>query len=187
MFIIAELIVKSLVNDKVVKSKDSKKAVETILGDTRVKDLIEFSRAVHAEMHAILAASRVAGDRVLGGKIFVTTYPCHSCARHLVAAGIAEVQYIEPYRKSQATKLHKDVLTEASDANGKVQLLQYAGIAPRRYHEMFESGNRKVAGKLALSDRLEAMPLTKVSLKAIPRLDRLLSLKLAKSNLRFLA
>ena len=180
---IAELIVKSLVNDKVVNSKDSRKAVETILGDTRVKDLIEFSRAVHAEMHAILAASRVAGDRVLGGKIFVTTYPCHSCARHLVAAGITEVQYIEPYRKSQATKLHMDALTEASEANGKVQLLQYAGIAPRRYHEMFESGNRKVAGKLALSDRLEAMPLTKVSLKAIPRLEQAVVAEIGEKQL----
>jgi deoxycytidylate deaminase len=50
-------------------------------------------------MHAILGASRVAGERILGGKIFVTTYPCHSCARHIIASGISEVYFIEPYRK----------------------------------------------------------------------------------------
>ena len=30
---------------------------------------------------------------VRNGKLFSTTYPCHSCARHIVAAGIKEVFY----------------------------------------------------------------------------------------------
>lgn len=181
---IARKIVESLVQGGVLPENDAAKAVQTILGDTRVKDLIEFSRAVHAEMHAILGASRLAGDRVVGGKIFVTTYPCHSCARHLVAAGISEVHYIEPYRKSLATRLHEDALTESTDAHGKVQLRQYDGIAPRRFIEMFEGGNRKKSGVLALTGRLEAMPLTQVSLKAIPRLEEVVVAEIETKNLQ---
>lgn len=181
---IARKIVDSLVQAGVLKNDVVDKAVQTIIDDTRVKDLIEFSRAVHAEMHAILGASRVAGDRVVGGKIFVTTYPCHSCARHLVAAGISEVHYIEPYRKSLATRLHEDSLTESTDAHGKVQVRQYDGIAPRRFIEMFEGGARKRSGVLALTGRLEAMPLTQVSLKAIPRLEEVVVAEIETKDLQ---
>jgi deoxycytidylate deaminase len=168
---IASKVVESLIDGGVLANDFKDRAIRAILGDTRVKDLIEFSRAVHAEMHAILGASRVAGDRVVGGKIFVTTYPCHSCARHLVAAGISEIHYIEPYRKSLATRLHDDSLTEAAEASGKVQVRQFDGIAPRRFIELFEGGPRKEGGVLALKGRIEAIPWTQVSLKAIPRLE----------------
>jgi deoxycytidylate deaminase len=181
---IARKIAESLVRGGVLPEASLDKAVETILEDTRVKDLIEFSRAVHAEMHAILGASRVAGDRVVGGKIFVTTYPCHSCARHLVAAGVSEVHYIEPYRKSLATRLHDDALTESTDAHSKVQLRQYDGIAPRRFIEMFEGGVRKKSGVLALSGRIEAMPLTHVSLRAIPRLEEVVVAEIETKDLQ---
>lgn len=181
---IARKVVESLIDGGVLNRDAMDKAVKTILGDTRVKDLIEFSRAVHAEMHAILGASRVAGERVLRGKIFVTTYPCHSCARHLVAAGISEVHYIEPYRKSLATRLHSDALTESSDERGKVQVRQYDGIAPRRFIEMFEGGTRKKSGVLALTGRMEAMPLTQVSLKAIPRLEEVVVAEIQTKNLQ---
>lgn len=40
----------------------------------------------------------------------MTTFPCHYCARHIVAAGIYEVQYIEPYPKSKALQLHADAI-----------------------------------------------------------------------------
>jgi deoxycytidylate deaminase len=181
---IARKVVESLIDGGVLNREAMDEAVNTILGDTRVKDLIEFSRAVHAEMHAILGASRVAGERVLRGKIFVTTYPCHSCARHLVAAGISEVHYIEPYRKSLATRLHSDALTESSDERGKVQVRQYDGIAPRRFIEMFEGGTRKKSGVLALTGRMEAMPLTQVSLKAIPRLEEVVVAEIQTKNLQ---
>ena len=36
-----------------------------------VRGLIEFSRAVHAEMHAILNAGHSSGTRVKGGKLYV--------------------------------------------------------------------------------------------------------------------
>lgn len=74
---------------------------------TRLGGLIEFSRAVHAEMDALLSAGRE-GVSTVGTRLFVTTYPCHYCARHIVSAGVYEVQFIEPYPKSLATKLHSD-------------------------------------------------------------------------------
>lgn len=182
---IAEKVVESLIETKLLTEVSKDKAVRAILGDSRVKDLIEFSRAVHAEMHAVLAASRVAGDRVLGGKIYVTTYPCHSCARHLVAAGISEIHYIEPYRKSLATKLHEDAITESTEPREKVQLLQFDGIAPRRFIELFEGSSRKKSGVLGLPARIEASPSTHVSLKAIPRLEQVVVAEITTKALRF--
>lgn len=182
--VIAEKVVESLIAGEVLTAASKSIAVDAILKDTRVKDLIEFSRAVHAEMHAILGASRVAGDRVVGGKIYVTTYPCHSCARHLVAAGISEVHYIEPYRKSLATRLHEDSLTEEADAGGKVQLRQFDGIAPRRFIDLFEGGSRKSAGVIALKGRGDATPWTQVSLKAIPRLEEVVVAEIETKNLQ---
>lgn len=181
---IAEKIVEALVNDSVLTTEKQETAVQTIMKDSRVKDLIEFSRAVHAEMHAILGASRVAGDRVIGGKVFVTTYPCHSCARHIVAAGIAEVYYIEPYRKSLATRLHADALTEAIDGKG-VKLMQFDGVAPRRFIDLFDSGSRKSkAGVLNLKSREIASPSTHVSLRAIPRLEEVVVAEISSAQLR---
>jgi deoxycytidylate deaminase len=182
--LIADKVVDSLLKQGVLTSDKKDQAVQAIVNDGRVKDLIEFSRAVHAEMHAVLGASRVAGDRVLQGKIFVTTYPCHACARHLVAAGIAEIHYIEPYRKSLATKLHADAITEATEPRNKVQLLQFDGIAPRRFIELFEGGSRKKLGVLGLSSRVQARPSTHVSLKAIPRLEEVVVAEIRTRALR---
>lgn len=180
---IADKIIEALVSESVLTAKNSEAAVQIIMKDSRVKDLIEFSRAVHAEMHAILGASRVAGDRVIGGKVFVTTYPCHSCARHIVAAGISEVYYIEPYRKSLATRLHADALTEAIDGKG-VKLMQFDGVAPRRFIDLFDSGSRKKAGVLNLNKREEASPSTHVSLRAIPRLEEVVVAEISSTQLR---
>ena len=68
-------------------------------------DLIEFSRTVHAEMAAIVDAAR-RGVSVQDCNLYTTTFPCHECAKHIVAAGIRRVVYIEPYPKSQALSLH---------------------------------------------------------------------------------
>lgn len=182
---IAELIVESLINSSVIPKTKKNKAIETIIKSTRLKDLIEFSRAVHAEMHAILSASRVAGERIIGGKIFVTTYPCHSCARHIIAAGITEVYYIEPYRKSLATRLHSDALTEAtSDTLSQVKIIQYDGVAPRRFLDLFESNSRKAKnGMLKLRSEGEALPATSVSLRAIPRLEQVVVAEVLSKSL----
>lgn len=111
--------------------------VEILRKQSPIKDLIEFSRAVHAEMHAIISGSQKTGNQMNGGKLYCTTYPCHNCARHIIASGITEVYYIEPYVKSLCTSLHDDVVTEDERESDKVKILLYDGVAPRRFLEFF--------------------------------------------------
>jgi len=118
-------------------------ALRKKLKDGRVGDTIEFSRAVHAEMDALLSASR-SGSSTLGTRLFVTTYPCHYCARHIISAGVDEVQYIEPYFKSLAPQLHSDAIQQRiSDwkppsAGGSTVLFRpFTGVAPRLYRRAF--------------------------------------------------
>lgn len=108
---------------------------------SKIGRLLEFSRSVHAEMDAILSAAR-SGVSLVGCKLFVTTFPCHFCARHIVTAGIEEVQYIEPYPKSLALTLHDDSITieakEARGAGGKRVLFRpFSGVAPHLYRRAF--------------------------------------------------
>jgi deoxycytidylate deaminase len=117
-------------------------ALKQELRDGRIGDLLEFSRAVHAEMEAIIAAARK-GVTTVGARLFVTTFPCHYCARAIVAAGIDEVQYVEPYPKSQALALHNDSITvDAKDrkevkGRRKVLFAPFTGVAPRLYRLAF--------------------------------------------------
>ena len=118
---------------------------------TRIGQLIEFSRAVHAEMDALLSAAR-AGAKTGDTRLFVTTFPCHNCARHIVSAGVVEVQYIEPYLKSQAIPLHGDAIVTnpkdwnrpefgraltADDKTPNVLFRPFIGVAPRLYRRAF--------------------------------------------------
>lgn len=131
------------------------------LRSTRLGGLIEFSRAVHAEMDAILSAS-ISGVSPRGCRMFVTTYPCHYCARHIVAAGIDEVQFIEPYPKSKATELHDDsIATDAeawsppSGGGTRVLFRPFVGVAPRLYRRVFlkdRDYKDKVTGAFALAE-----------------------------------
>lgn len=115
---------------------------------TGLKDLIEFSRSVHAEMDALLSVSRMGGVGVKNGLLYCTTYPCHSCARHIIAAGISRVYYIEPYEKSLAKELHGDAIEADSDeekevGTGQVQFLHFEGVSPRQYQNFFYRKNER--------------------------------------------
>lgn len=174
--VISELIINDLVGHKIIDENNKNFAIKSVVENSKVKDLIEFSRAIHAEMHAILMGSQLGGDRMKGGKLFCTTYPCHSCARHIVAAGIKEVYYIEPYRKSLATKLHGDSITEDETEVSKVRILPYDGVAPTRYLKLFRvpKDSRKSAGKMIRIDPKRAMPRFDKTLEALPALEALI-------------
>jgi len=103
----------------------------------------------------------------------VTTYPCHSCARHIVAAGIEEVYYIEPYRKSLALKLHGDAVTEREADKDKVRILAYDGVAPSRYLALFKmpSEGRKRDGKIIKVYAKEASPKLEKNMQALDVLE----------------
>jgi deoxycytidylate deaminase len=140
---------------------------------TKVKDLIEFSRSVHAEMHAIIIGSQLAGDKMIGGKLFCTTYPCHNCGRHIIVAGIKEIYYIEPYVKSLCVRLHSDAITEDEAALDKVRILMYDGVAPRRYLDFFtmKTERKYKNGKLIAKDYKTVTPKSMISLQALPILE----------------
>lgn len=173
--LIANLLVSKLINDDIISEKNRSRAVNAVAGESKVKELIEFSRAVHAEMHAILKGSQLAGEKAKGGKLFCTTYPCHSCARHIIAAGIMEVYYIEPYRKSLAIKLHGDAITEDEKDNSKVRILPFDGVAPTRYLKLFRAprDSRKSSGKMIRVDPKKAQPRFDKTLEALPTLEGL--------------
>ena len=167
-------IVDALVKDELLKPEDAARATKVVAG-TSVGRLIEFSRAVHAELHAIISAAQSAGHQMLGGTLYCTTYPCHACARHIVAAGLTAVRYIEPYRKSLALKLHSDALTENEGEGSKVRILPYDGVAPARYLELFDIsfGSRKNGCDAAQRARRDARPKCEVTLESIPALEGL--------------
>lgn len=148
---------------------------DKVLRTSRIKELIEFSRAVHAEMHAIIAAGMNAvGPELIGAKLYTTAYPCHNCARHIVVAGIEEVYYIEPYTRSLALRLHSDSLTEEDTDDSKVRILPYDGVSPRRYQDFFNMIplTRKVDGKYIPPALDSVKPRNTVSLQAIPLLEK---------------
>jgi deoxycytidylate deaminase len=122
------------------------------MGKGSLRELTEYGRAVHAEMDALLDAAR-RGVAVEGATLYVTTFPCHTCARHIVAAGIDRVVYISPYPKSRAEELHGDALTIASsNAGGRVSFEPFVGVAPRRYLHAFDAAARERLGHLPRKD-----------------------------------
>lgn len=182
--LLAEALIETL-GPEIIKDNESENAIRKILQDKRLQGLIEFSRAIHAEMHAILNAMRSGGDKVREGKIFVTTYPCHGCARHIIASGISEVYYIEPYRKSLAIKLHSDAITESEQDKNKVRILPFEGVAPSRYLSIFQMkpNSRKSAGMAISINPYNALPKLEKSLQSLPELEAVVLDRLAHKGL----
>jgi deoxycytidylate deaminase len=115
-----------------------------ILGDSKLFDVIEFGRAVHAEMAAITTAARL-GTSVRGARLFCTTFPCHICARHIVASGIKEVVFVEPYEKSRVAELYQDsiVVEPLEKKSDRVVFRSFYGVAPRRYIDFFQPATKR--------------------------------------------
>ncbi len=111
-----------------------------------IKDIVEYSRSIHAEMNALLSAARN-GISPVGTTLYCTTYPCHNCARHLVTAGVERVHYIEPYVKSLATELHSDAISTESPLGTApsgiasrpthMVVVPFTGVGPRMYEDFF--------------------------------------------------
>jgi deoxycytidylate deaminase len=102
-----------------------------------IEDLTEYGRVVHAEMDAILGCSRL-GISTQNAVMYATTFPCHNCAKHIVASGISQVWYIEPYPKSKALTMHTDsISSDRDDADKRVIFKPFIGVGPRQYINMF--------------------------------------------------
>jgi deoxycytidylate deaminase len=127
------------------KVQQSDHIAELLYKEAGISSLLEFSRSIHAEMDAITSIARKGNSATLGTTLYTTTYPCHNCARHIVAAGINKAIYIEPYEKSLALDLHDDAITNHTDQT-KVAFEAFEGVSPRRYSKFFfSSAERKTS------------------------------------------
>jgi deoxycytidylate deaminase len=125
-----------------IPTKSAKDLASKIINNTKAKSIIEYSRAIHAEMDAITSLARTTSSSTLDKTLYCTTYPCHNCARHIVAAGIKRVVYIEPYEKSLAMQLHADAITDSNEPN-KVAFEPFEGVAPNRYGAFFKFNQKR--------------------------------------------
>ena len=142
--------------------------------DSKLFDVIEFGRSVHAEMAAISQAARL-GVPLQGSRLFCTTFPCHICARHIVAAGVRDVVFVEPYEKSRTAELYSDsiVIEPHEPSNVRTNFKPFVGAAPRRYMDFFQmSGQRKSddgrilkQNEIAAEPRLKRIVLTYMSVE----------------------
>jgi len=146
-------------------------------------EITEYGRAVHAEMDVLLTCAR-SGVSPVGGILYVTTFPCHNCTRHILAAGIQRVYYIEPYPKSRAAELHEDAivveeksLRQHRGPRWKLPYTHFVGIGPRRYFDLFSlnlsSGfelQRKAGGRTLSLDDSKSWP--RVPMSPISYLQR---------------
>jgi deoxycytidylate deaminase len=129
-----------------------------LVGDlrrTQFMDIGEFGRSVHAEMAAMIDAAR-RGVPIDNHSMYVTTFPCHNCAKHIIAAGIRRVIYLEPYPKSRADILHgQELQLQSSTGLGepqKVVFTAFSGVAPRQYRQLFAMSERGKDAGYSLSD-----------------------------------
>lgn len=146
-----------------LSSRDEKTAV---LDGTRAKSLIEFTRCLHAEQAAIVSAART-GVALMGATLYTTTFPCHECTKFIVGAGIVEVQYIEPYPKSMAGELYRDLIDALPPMQkvtkihelARIPFRPFLGFGPGRYDEVFVAGKRKEGMRAVDHDKLHACPI----------------------------
>ena len=128
---------------------------------SRLMNITEFGRAVHAEMAAVTDAAR-RGIGVSGSTLYCTTFPCHNCAKHVVAAGIRQVIYIEPYPKSEVARLFADsIALDRKATRQQVAFSPFVGFAPTRFADFFQARKRVDDAKRILnwdSVRMTAQP-----------------------------
>ena len=101
-----------------------------------IGDLTEYGRVVHGEMEAILSCARN-NISCRGATLYATTFPCHNCAKHIIAAGIKRVVYIEPYPKSKAFQFYTAEISDAVADEKKVLFEPFVGVGPQRFIDLF--------------------------------------------------
>lgn len=145
----------SSIKDINILDEEGIKSIQSILERSRIRDLTEFGRVVHAEMEAILSCSR-AGINCENATLYCTTFPCHNCAKHIIAAGIKRVVYVEPYPKSKALEFHSDSILlktklDTPAETNQVVFEPFTGVGARRFLDFF-SMSLGVGNKLKRKD-----------------------------------
>lgn len=107
-----------------------------------IGDLTEYGRVVHGEMEALMSCARN-NISCRGATMFVTTFPCHNCAKHIIAAGIKRVVYIEPYPKSKALDFYQAEISKGKPYMKKVVFEPFVGVGPQRFIDLFALASTK--------------------------------------------
>ncbi|MGF1868393.1 anti-phage dCTP deaminase [Photobacterium indicum] len=131
---------KTIINDIVdtLPNDEMKEPLRKLLNLSGIKDITEYGRVVHAEMEAILACAR-SDISTKNAELYCTTFPCHNCAKHIVASGIKRVVYVEPYPKSKALNFHSDSITLELDDDEGVKFEPFVGVGPRSFYDLFST------------------------------------------------
>lgn len=111
------------------------------LRSSTIKDITEYGRMVHAEMDALMTCARE-NIPCKGATLYTTTFPCHNCAKHIIAAGIKRVVYVEPYPKSKAMEFHEDSACvgfecDRHKGDDRVYFEPFVGVGPRKFYDLF--------------------------------------------------
>lgn len=102
---------------------------------------------------------------VAGSRLFSTTFPCHNCAKHIVAAGIREVIYIEPYPKSQVAALFSDsIALDRPPTANQVAFSSFVGFAPTQFADLFQMPKR-------VDDQKHILKWEAIRAAAVPRIS----------------
>lgn len=125
-----------ILSEDIPSQKEVLLKIKKLIKNSEIKDITEYGRMVHAEMDAILNCAR-SNNSTQGATLYVTTFPCHNCAKHIVAAGIKEVMFVEPYPKSKALDFHKDSITLEKGETNKLRFKPFVGIGPRNFINLF--------------------------------------------------
>lgn len=135
--------------------------IAKIIEESKLGDLTEFGRVVHAEMSALMSVARnnISSKEAT---IYVTTFPCHNCAKHIIASGIKRVVYIEPYHKSKTLEFYTDSVVYGAEneyvdkinllhgiKNKKVVFENFIGVGPSLFRTLFamKDGSKKITRK----------------------------------------
>lgn len=93
--------------------------------------------------------------------MYTTTYPCHECARLIIAAGIGRVVYVDPYPKSQVRAMFRHEVSDSAGSGSGIPFEPFRGVAPRLYRSVFTMTGRKrrpVTGEYEPWDPSIALP-----------------------------
>ena len=153
--------------------------------DSQIMDSLEYGRTVHAEMNAITDAARC-GHRIRDCTLYSNTFPCHNCAKHIIASGISTVIFNHPYPKSYAKELFEDSIVinpPSTDrefvSRSKVVFCQFIGIVGPMYARVFTKARwKREQGAIKKFDTLSARYIRRTPLPAYPRTEELLLVEL---------
>ena len=132
------VIAKRRTPEKILEDESLRDAINGSL----VGEITEYGRMVHAEMNAIVDAARL-GRGIKGSTLYSTTFPCHNCAKHIIASGISKVVFVEPYPKSRTERLFGDFVSINDSREGKVEFSHFSGISPTRFLAIFQKSERR--------------------------------------------